>query len=435
MVLIDLLDSMIDQEKAVPVNTTTSNKTGIGTPVVALMAVATGLSAGGNYLNQPLLDLIAEHFGVSQSAAAVSVTVAQISYALGLLFLVPLGDVVDRRKLSVGLMALAAVGQALAGFSPGLSWLLVGTAMAGLFSVAAQVIVPFAASMADPSESGRVVGIVMGGLLTGILLARSISGLLSDVTGWQGVYRLASVLMLIAAAGLWRVLPRHSGTAGVSYLPALASMGVLVRRYPRLRVRSALGALSFASVSAVFATMTLLLTTEFGFSAAQIGLIGLAGVAGALMASVAGRLADRGLVQWGTGIGVVLLIAVWPLFMIGSHVWLVFVLAFVLVDLALQGVHVSNQNVVYALEPEARARINSIYMTTYFVGASVGSAVGTLAWKHYGWTGVCITGVVFAGLSLLVWLRDLQLGRTDQPQLPPTPRPDSAENSRSANRA
>ncbi|NIL77715.1 putative transporter [Rhodococcus sp. B10] len=391
---------------------TSSRESGIGTPVVALMAVATGLSAGGNYLNQPLLDLIATQFGVSQSAAAVSVTVAQVSYALGLLLLVPLGDVVDRRTLSVGLMVLAATGQAIAGFSPALSWLLVGTAMAGLFSVAAQVIVPFAASMAHPSDSGRIVGIVMGGLLTGILLARSISGVLSGVTGWQGVYRLAAVLMLLSAFGLWRVLPRNTTTAGVAYLPALVSMGRLVRRHPRLRTRSLLGALSFASVSTVFATMTLLLTTKYGFSAAQIGLIGLSGVAGALMASVAGRLADRGYVQWATGSGVVLLVAVWLLFAVGGTYWLVFVLAFVLVDLALQGVHVSNQNVVYALEPEARARINSIYMTTYFVGASAGSAAGTFAWTHFGWTGVCMTGAAFAVVALLVWVRDLQLNKT-----------------------
>lgn len=151
--------------------TASTSRTGVSTPVVALMAIATGLSAGGNYLNQPLLDLIATEFDVSETAAATSVTVAQISYALGLLLIVPLGDVVDRRTLSVGLMILAATGQAITGFAPGLSWLLVGTAIAGLFSVAAQVIVPFAASMAHPEQSGRIVGVVMGGLLTGILLS------------------------------------------------------------------------------------------------------------------------------------------------------------------------------------------------------------------------------------------------------------------------
>ena len=379
---------------------------------MALMAVATGLSAGGNYLNQPLLDLIATEFGVSESAAAVSVTVAQISYALGLLLIVPLGDVVDRRKLSVGLMVLAAAGQALTGFAPGLSWLLLGTAIAGLFSVAAQVIVPFAASMAHPEQSGRIVGIVMGGLLTGILLARSISGLLSSVTGWQGVYRLAAVLMLMSAAGLWRVLPRRTATVDVTYGSALFSMGRLVRTHARLRTRALLGGLAFASVSTVFASMTLLLSGDrFGFSAAQIGLIGLTGVAGAVMASVAGRLADRGLVQWASGTCAVLLLAVWPLFALGGRYWVVFVIAFVLVDLALQGVHVSNQNVVYALQPDARARINSVYMTTYFVGASAGSAVGTLAWEHFEWAGVCIAGAGFAVLALLVWLWDLQVER------------------------
>ncbi|AMY22888.1 putative transporter [Rhodococcoides fascians] len=389
--------------------TASTSRTGVSTPVVALMAIATGLSAGGNYLNQPLLDLIATEFEVSETAAATSVTVAQISYALGLLLIVPLGDVVDRRKLSVGLMILAATGQAITGFAPGLSWLLVGTAIAGLFSVAAQVIVPFAASMAHPEQAGRIVGVVMGGLLTGILLARSISGLLSSVTGWQGVYRVAAVLMLIAAAGLWRVLPRNTVTADVTYGSALVSMIRLVRTHPRLRTRAVLGGLGFASVSTVFATMTLLLSSRFGFGAVQIGLIGLAGVGGALMASVAGRLADRGLVQWASGTCAVLLIALWPMFAVGGHYWVVFVVAFVLLDLALQGVHVSNQHIVYALEPAARARINSVYMTTYFVGASAGSAVGTLAWKHFEWAGVCAAGAVFAVAALLVWLLDLQV--------------------------
>jgi predicted MFS family arabinose efflux permease len=263
--------------------------------------------------------------------------------------------------------------------------------------------------MAHPKQAGRIVGVVMGGLLTGILLARSVSGLLSSVTGWQGVYRVAAVLMLIAAVGLWRVLPRNTVTADVTYGSALVSMVRLVRTHRRLRTRAVLGGLGFASVSTVFATMTLLLSSRFGFGAVQIGLIGLAGVGGALMASVAGRLADRGLVQWASGTCAVLLIALWPMFAVGGRYWVVFVVAFVLLDLALQGVHVSNQHIVYALEPAARARINSVYMTTYFVGASAGSAVGTLAWRHFEWTGVCAAGAVFAIAALLVWLLDLQV--------------------------
>lgn len=191
-------------------------------------------------------------------------------------------------------------------------------------------------------------------------------------------------------------------------------MGTLIRRYPRLRTRSLLGALSFASVSTVFATMTLLLAGEYGYSAAQIGLVGLVGVAAAVMASYAGRLADRGLVQWATGGGAMLSIAIWPLFALGGRYVVVFVLAFALADLALQAVHVSNQNVVYALEPSARARINSVYMTTYFVGASAGSAAGTLAWEHWGWTGVCLAGTVFAVAALLVWLGDLRAEHAHQ---------------------
>ena len=265
-------------------------------PVLLLMAVATGLCAGSNYFNQPLLHSIAVELQVSDATAALTVTLSQVAYALGLLFLVPLGDKLERRGLAVGLMLLAGGGLFISGYAGSFPVLLVGTVVTGFFSVAAQTMVPMAATLSDTRRSGQAVGWVMSGLLTGILLARSVAGVLSDVGGWSTVYRAAGVAMWGVAGALWWVLPRSRNPLPASYLQTLRSLGSLAAQYPRLRSRSLLGALSFASVSVMFSTMTLLLSGPvYQMSDRDIGLLGLVGVAGALMASVAGR--------WPTGAG------------------------------------------------------------------------------------------------------------------------------------
>lgn len=381
--------------------------------MVLLMAAATGLCAGGNYFNQPLLDSIAEHLNASASTAAATVTIAQVAYALGLVLLVPVGDIVDRKKLTVGLMMLAAIGQTISGFAPNFGVLAFGIAMAGVFSVAAQVLVPFAAALAEPERSGQVVGTIMSGLLIGILLARSVAGLLSGLGGWSTVYKVAAVLMLLMAVALWRVLPTDSGPRnGATYLATLRSLGHLAKTLPRLRTRAAMGGLAFAAVSTVFTTMAFLLSGEYGYNDTQIGLVGLLGVAGALMATVAGRLADRGKTQLATGGALAILLLCWLPFAAGGTQLLWFLIAFVLADLALQGVHVSNQNIVYALIPAARSRVNSVYMTTYFIGAATGSAVGSVVWRSSGWTGICVAGLAFSVAATLVWILDRRLERS-----------------------
>lgn len=386
------------------------------TPMLLLMAVATGLCAGGNYFNQPLLEAIAAALDTSHSAAAATVTIAQVSYALGLLFLVPLGDMLEQRRLAVGLMLAAAAGQAISGFAPTIGVLAVGTAMAGLCSVAAQVLVPFAATLATPDRSGRAVGTVMSGLLLGILLARSVAGVLAGLGGWVTVYRVSAAVMVVVAIALWRVLPNSRPTARDGYVATLRSLGTLVRTQPRLRSRALLGALSFASVSVLFSTMAFLLAGEpYGFDEVRIGLVGLAGVAGALMANVAGRLADRGRAQFTSGVGVAALVAAWAALAAGGQSLAWFLIGMVIIDLALQAVHISNQSIVYALDPGARARLNSVYMTTYFVGAAAGSALGAVAWTTVGWTGVCVLGVGLAATTALAWGADIHVSRRTHP--------------------
>ncbi|GAB2650682.1 MFS transporter [Prescottella soli] len=378
--------------------------------LLLVMAVATGLCVGGNYFNQPLLDSIATALGVDQSTAAMTVTVSQVFYGLGLLFLVPLGDLVDRRVLSVGLMVLAAVGQGVCGVAPSIGWLMVGTAMAGLFSVAAQVLVPFAAALAEPGRAATAVGTVMSGLMVGILLARSVAGLLTPFGGWQTVYRLNAIAMLLVAVVLWRALPSSRDRHGLGYGAILASMGTLLREQPRLRTATAMSALSFAAASTVFAAMAFVLAAEpFDLDDVAIGLVGLAGVAGAVMANVAGRLADRGLARATAGVGALVLLASWVLFGLGASSLIAFVLAVLVSDVALKCVHVSNQGVIYALAPQARSRVTAVYMTGYFVGGAAGSALGSLVWATHGWAGVCWAGAALSLGVLVVWWLDIRV--------------------------
>lgn len=385
----------------------------LSTPVLLLMALACGLCAGANYYNQPLLHSIATQLRVSESTAALTVTLAQVSYACGLLLLVPLGDKLDRRRLIAVLMVLTAAGLFLSGFAPSFAWLAAGTVMTGLFSVAAQVLVPLAAALAAPGRSGRAVGMVMSGLLIGILAARSVAGLLSALGGWSLVYRAAGVAMLLVALALWLALPPLRCPADApGYLQVLRSLGTLAARHPRLRSRALLGGLSFASVSVLFSTMALMLGgPAHGLTDAQIGLVGLAGVAGALMANVAGRLADKGYEQLTTRVSVALVLISWaPLWLGGgSIVW--FLAGMLLIDLALQGVHISNQNVIYALAPQARSRVNAVYMTTYFTGAAAGSAAGSLAWQAGGWPATCAVGAAIGVANGMAAWHDARLAR------------------------
>lgn len=382
-------------------------------PVLLLMAVAAGLCAGSNYFNQPLLHSIAVNLRVSDAAAALTVTLGQVAYACGLLLLVPLGDKLERRGLAVGLMLLASSGLFLSGFASSLGMLIAGTAMTGLFSVAAQTLVPMAATLSDPQRSGRAVGLMMSGLLTGILAARSVAGLLSAAGGWHTVYRVAGVAMVAVAAVLWFVLPTSRNPAPQSYVRTLRSLGTLLRKHPRLRSRSLIGALTFASVSVLFSTMALLLSgPDHGMSDVQIGLVGLVGVAGALMASVAGRLGDRGWVQQTTAVSVLLMALGWGLLWAGGADLGWFLLGILVVDIALPGVHISNQNVIYRLEPEARSRINAVYMSSYFAGAAAGSALGALAWRHGGWGAACALGMALAAVAgCALWVDQRMVAR------------------------
>ena len=395
----------------------TSERPSASPALLAWMAIACGLAAGCNYINQPLLHSIAHAMSVSDAQAAMSVTIAQVSYAVGLFFLVPLGDLLNRKHLVVGLILLAAMGLMLCALTDQIAVFWLGTAIGGLFSVAAQVLIPFVTLLVAPQMAGRAVGILMMGLLIGIQSARSIAGIMSATIGWESVYVLTSVCMAVVGLGLWRMLPSHAPQTDASakaphmgYGQIMESMWQLLRTQPRLRSRSLMGSLSFASLSVLFSTMALMLGQAPHFlSDMHIGLISLVGLVGAFMAKQFGKLADQGKEPQTTWLFIILLMACWPFMPLATHSVAVFAAVMLVLGLCIAAIHIGNQSIIFKLMASARSRANAIYMTAYFSGAASGSALGLVAWKHAGWLGVCVLGGAMAVGAMLALLWDKRL--------------------------
>ncbi|WP_313624366.1 MFS transporter [Achromobacter sp.] len=365
------------------------------------MSVATGLAVASNYYAQPLLHTISQQFAISNAAAGAIVTTAQLSYAVGLMLLVPLGDMFERRSLIVLMTLLAAGGLLVSAFATSLAVLIVGTALTGMLSVVAQILVPFAATLAAPHERGKAVGTVMSGLLLGILLARTAAGALADVGSWRTVYWVAAILMVCMAGALWRVLPRYQSPTAMSYPRLLGSILRMFVEEPLFRARSLLGGLLFAAFSMLWTPLTFLLASPpYEYSNTTIGLFGLAGAAGAYAANRFGRLADRGLGNLATRVGLLLLLGSWGLMAFGQVSVVALLAGILLQDLAIQGVHVTNTSSIYRLRPEARSRLTAGYVTCYFIGGASGSLVSSWLYAHFGWSGVVTAGAVLGAVTL-----------------------------------
>jgi predicted MFS family arabinose efflux permease len=388
----------------------TKTTQGLSPALILLMSVATGLAVASNYYAQPLLDTIARAFSLSASSAGFIVTAAQLGYAAGLLFLVPLGDMFERRRLIVSMTLLAAGGMLITASSQSLTMMIIGTALTGLFSVVAQILVPLAATLAAPDKRGKVVGTIMSGLLLGILLARTVAGLLASLGGWRTVYWVASVLMVIMALALWRGLPKVKQENHLNYPQLLGSVFSLFTQDKLLRTRALLGCFTFANFSILWTSMAFLLASPpFNYSEGMIGLFGLAGAAGALGARPAGGLADKGKSHLTTTAGLILLLLSWAAIWYGHFSVMALIVGILVLDLTVQGVHITNQTVIYRLQPEARNRLTAGYMTSYFIGGAAGSLISASAWQHAGWTGVCLAGTLVAVINLIIWWRGYHL--------------------------
>ncbi|ALH95163.1 MFS transporter [Acinetobacter equi] len=369
-------------------------------PLLWLMAIACGLCAGANYYSQPLINSIHESFLIPESQVALTVTFAQVSYALGLLFIVPIGDIVNKTKFIPLLMVLASIGLFICAFSINLPMLWVGTIMAGLFSVAAQVLIPFATMSVSPNKLGEVVGLLMSGLLVGILLSTSLAGVLSNLFHWKLIYFLSAILMLIIAIALRSRLP-YIPIHKISYSHIFKSMGVLLKEEKRLVFRSLIGGFSFAAMSILFSTIAVLLGSTFNLPDFIVGIVTLVGVFGALSTKTVGKFADRGYTQLITWLGITILGLSWIFLYYGQYSLISYIIGFGIINLGLAIVHSSNQNIIFRLRVDAKSRINSIYMTSYFIGGATGSAIGVYAWHHGGWNMSCLAGLSLVGFSAI----------------------------------
>ncbi|MFL5845954.1 MAG: MFS transporter [Solirubrobacteraceae bacterium] len=370
-----------------------------------MLAVASGASVANLYYAQPLLHVIGDDLGVSASSAAFVVTASQIGYAVGLVFLLPLGDLLDRRRLVTRMLLVSAAAMGGAALAPSLAVLSVMLALAAVVSVVAQIVVPLASMLAAEEERGRIVGIVLSGLLIGILAARTVSGLIAELGGWRLVLWVAAAIMLALAAALHRSLPDTAvAPGGLSYGRLLASVGTLVRREPQLRRRMFYGACGMAGFTVLWTSLALLLSSEpFGYSEAVIGLFGLAGIAGAAAAQAGGRLADAGRTHGATGVFLAAIAVGWALLALGETSALLIVAGIVVLDLGVQGQHILNQNTVFALDEAARSRLNTAYMTNNFIWGAIGSAAAAGVWSAYGWDGICILGGAISLAGLAGW--------------------------------
>ncbi|MCH7340756.1 MFS transporter [Acinetobacter higginsii] len=377
------------------------------------MAAACGLCAGANYYSQPLIHSIQQYFAVTEGQAALTVTFAQVSYALGLLFIVPMGDVVNKTKFIPLLMVLCAVGLFISAFSINLPMLWLGTVMAGLFSVAAQVLIPLATMTVKPEKTGEVIGFLMSGLLVGILLSTSLAGLFSNLFHWKVIYVVSGMLMLILAYALKSRLP-YAMRMKMNYGQVFVSMAQLLKQEKRLVLRALAGGFAFAAVSILYSTIALLLTSAHHLQDLLIGMVPLVGIFGALSTQYIGKYADQGYTSQLTWMGCALFILSWICFYFGQTVLLSYILGFALIQLALALVHTSNQSVIFRLRPDAKSRINAIYMTAYFTGGACGSALGIFAWNHGGWSMTCLAGISLVFACMLFSLFDYLLTkRTD----------------------
>ena len=366
------------------------------------MSVACAVSVANLYYSQPLLSEIARSLGVSGERVAYLPMWTQAGTALGMFAFVPLGDMFPRRQLIVGMCLAMACASTLMAVAPSLAMINVAGFLTGLTTIVPHLILPFAAKLAPERERGRVVGSVLGGLLTGILLARVVSGYLGYALGWRAVYWMATGSLVILAVALRSFLPYDRPVSVLRYGQLLRSVAQLVGSQPVLREAALTGGMLFGAFSSFWATLVFFLASPpYHFGARAAGLFGLVGLVGALIAPRAGRLADRRGPAFTVTLAILTTIASWILFGFAAHNLLGLVAGVILLDLGVQAGHVANQTRIYALIPEARSRLNTVYMVSYFLGGSLGSALGAWGWTHFGWTGVCVAGATQGVVALI----------------------------------
>ena len=373
--------------------------------LVFLMAFAIGVTIASNYYAQPLLHSITHDLNIAVEHAGSIIMAAQFSYAVGLLFITPLGDKFERKHLIIILMVLSTCGLIVSALSKNLWMLIIGTSMTGLFSTVAQVLIPFAATLAKPEHRGKIVGTLMSGMLLGILLGRAFAGAISTIADWHYVYWIATGIMVIVTLLLSISLPTYRSTININYFQLLWSISSLYKQEPILRIRSLLAVISFALFSLLWTPLAFLLSDDpYHYSDFIIGLFGIAGAAGALGSPIVGKLSDKGKGWLATTIGLCLLLLSWLPLSFAQCSIIALILGVVILDFSVQVTHVSNMSAIYQIRPEARSRINTGYMLCYFIGGMLGSVGSTYLFSHYGWIAIVVSGTILGLIGIICWL-------------------------------
>ncbi|WP_434778941.1 MFS transporter [Neisseria sp. Ec49-e6-T10] len=383
----------------------TNDQKGLAPSIILLFAITSGLAVANVYFAQPLLDLIAHSLDIPASSIGIVVTMTQIGYALGLLFIVPLGDLLNRKRLIIGQMLLLILALVVTGLASNLWLFLSAMTIVGCMAVVVQVLVAYTAVLANAEQRGQAIGIVTSGVVLGILLARLFSGAVADLVGWRAVYYFSAILIFLMSILLLYVMPKYQDQqTSHSYIKLISSAFHLLLTEKTLQVRGILALLIFASFSVLWSAMVLPLSTEpFLLSHTQIGLFGLAGMFGALAATKAGKWADQGIEQKVTGFSLILLIISWMA--IGSlYISLIMlIIGVVILDFAVQAVHVTNQSLIFATNSHAQSRLVGIYMFFYSIGSALGAITATSVYVLWGWKAVSSLGMVFSIIAFIFW--------------------------------
>lgn len=385
-------------------NTSAAPKPHLTATTLWVMTIATGLVVANLYYNQPLLVDIERTFKVNSAKAGQVSVFTQVGYAIGMFFIIPLADMFKRKRLMLIQFAFMVASLILAATASSISILIIASLLVGATSMIPQLLLPMAAHLAHPSERGKKIGVVMSGLLIGILLSRTFAGIIGAHFGWRAMFYIAAGLMVVMWALIYLLLPEVEPDYKGTYKNLMLSLVHLIRDEPKLRLAAVRGALCFACFSAFWSTLTFLLEQNFHQGSDVAGLFGLVGAFGALAVGAMGRLTDKMDPYHISTFTLSLVIISFIVFQFSGHSMVGLVIGVVLMDMGVQATHISNQAIIFAINPAARNRINTIYMVTYFIGGALGTFVATQLWHLYQWTGVCILGIVVSAIATVLHL-------------------------------
>lgn len=376
---------------------------GIPRSIVIAMAILAGVTVANLYYNQPLLEMISDDLGVSHVTANLITVITQVGYAFGLLLIIPSGDLYSRRRIITVCMTTAAIMSLTIGLSDNIHVIYFASLILGASSVIPQLFIPVAGQFSRPEDKSRNIGYVISGLLTGILAARVVSGFIGDWLSWRAMFYIAAGLMIVSCMISLRILPDMKRNFTGTYPRLMHTVWTIFRTHPHIRLNSLRGGLAFGSMLSIWSCMAFHLAgAPFHAGSEMVGMLGLCGVAGAVASSGLGRYVPKYGITRFSAVGALLQIAGWAVACIFGYGYIGLILALVTVDIGTQCQQLSNQTACIQEIPEASSRANTIFMTTYFIGGSLGTFLSGIGWSMLGWNGVCIVGAAFAAVSLAI---------------------------------